>query len=230
MRTHTKLLLGASVVGLTMSLACTSGTCEAAKKKAKVKTYKYSETRVACDTRYEITEFYGIHLRQGNKLKKNLGNAKVKWSCSDANVKVDRTHFSIAKPGTYKLVGKSKKKKFVVPLKAYEKELKYDASQTTQVKIWHMGNVITVDNKGDVNWMLALLKGARLFFDEDGANNQYVGCNTNAMLSDATGTTIFKFDVVGHTIYSGDYKGECNAGLGPYIDYLYYKYYIKPTN
>lgn len=228
MRTHTKLFLGAAVLGLSLSVAFATGTCEAAKKKkVKGKTYNYLETKVACDTKYKISEFYGVHITAKNKLKKNMGKANVKWSCSSKNVKLTKKSFTVKKTGSYKLIGKSKKKKFVVPIVAYEKELKYDVSQTKSIKLKYTGNTVTVDNPDEVSWMLTLLNGTKLYFLDQRANNLYTGCPIQATMCNAEGTSLLQFNAAGTGILSGFYGGDCHAGLAPYMETLWNKYCEK---
>lgn len=84
----------------------------------RLKTKKYRRVYVICDTTYKIDKV----VKDVPGLAESIGKKKIKWYSSNKNLVVKKKKFQVRKAGKYRLIGKTKKYKYVLPIWATDKK------------------------------------------------------------------------------------------------------------
>ncbi len=195
----------------------------------KIKTEKYQAVNVACGETYKISRIAKEKTESDLEitLAKRIKGKNVKWSSSSKNLVVKKKTIRVKKPGNYRLIGRIKNKKLVLPVAAAAKYRSKDYSQASYVIIrsGNSGQWVKVENPEEVRALCERIGQSKYTFD-------YKGSQKNRIIGWVWSIQIYSADQVlldgictGST-YDGQFRYVCKYPdiLRSYVEQLYNKY------
>lgn len=194
----------------------------------KIKTEKYQTVYVACGETYKITRIAKEKKGSdsGLTLAEDIKGKKITWSSSSKNLVVKNKTIRVKKPGNYRLIGKTKKKKFVLPVSATNKNRNKDYSQVSYVIIasGNTGGRVKVENIEEVRAICDKINQSKYTFDYKGSQSRYIGWTYSVNLYSADNVLIDS--VTTGADYDDNFYFVCKYPdiLRVYVEQLYNKY------
>ncbi len=194
----------------------------------KIRTEKYEMVYVACGETYKISRLAKgkSGADPGMALAKKIKGKKVTWSSSSKNLVIKNKTIRAKKPGNYRLVGKTKKKKFVLPVSAANKNRSRDYSQVSYAIIvsGNTGGRVKVESEAEVRAICQKIDQSKYTFNYEGSGLQPAGWVYSIQLYSADNVLIDGLNT-GAT-YDDFFCFVCKYPdiLQNYVEQLYNKY------